>query len=136
MEEQKSKTEPPGEPGKEVISLPVRKKRSRLKLLVIGLAVLILLGAGVFYYFLFIAPYESTDDAFIDGYVTLVAPRVAGQITQLLVTDNQQVKEGDVLVTIDPRDFEVIVAQAKADLATARSRLDESKAQVDVSIAR
>jgi membrane fusion protein (multidrug efflux system) len=72
----------------------------------------------------------------MDGYVTLVAPRVAGQITQLLVTDNQQVKEGDVLVTIDPRDFEVIVAQATADLATARSRLDESKAQVDVSIAR
>jgi membrane fusion protein, multidrug efflux system len=136
MEEQKIKTEPPGESGKEIIPPPPPKKKSRLKLLLIGTAALILLVGGIFYYLLFIAPYESTDDAFIDGYVTLVAPRVPGQITQLLVTDNQRVKEGDVLVIIDPRDYEVIVAQTKADLATARSRLDESKAQVEVSVAR
>lgn len=136
MEEQKSKTEPAGELGKEIIPPPPRKKKSRLKLLLVGAAVLILLGVGIFYYLVFIAPYESTDDAFIDGYVTLVAPRVSGQITQLLVADNQRVKEGDVLVTIDPRDYETAVAQAKADLATARSRLEESKAQVDVSQAK
>ena len=74
-----------------------------------GVVVLI---AVVFYYFFFIAPYESTDDAFIDGYVTLVSPRVPGQVTRLLVKDNQEVKEGDVLVEIDPRDYEAKAGQS------------------------
>ena len=67
---------------------------------------LIVLVAVTFYYLRFIAPYESTDDAFIDGYLTLVSSRVPGQISQLLVTDNQKVKAGDVMVEIDPRDYE------------------------------
>ena len=75
----------------------------------------------IFYYLVFIAPYESTDDAFIDGYVTLISPRVPGQVTQLVITDNQEVKAGDVLVEIDPRDYEASLSQAKADLAAAKA---------------
>jgi membrane fusion protein (multidrug efflux system) len=115
---------------------PPRKKKPRLKLLVIGIAALLVLFAVVFYYFLFIAPYESTDDAFIDGCVTVVSSRVPGQIAQLLVKDNQRVKQGDVLVEIDPRDYAASLAQARADLAAARSRSDEAQAQVKVSEAR
>jgi membrane fusion protein (multidrug efflux system) len=88
------------------------------------------------YYFRFIVPYESTDDAFIDGYVTTISPRVAGQVAQLMVMDNQKVKEGDVLVEIDPRDYESGLAQARADLAVARSRLTQSQAQVKVGKAK
>jgi membrane fusion protein (multidrug efflux system) len=99
-------------------------------------AVLAILTAVIFYYVLCVAPYESTDDAFLDGYVTLVSPRVPGQVTRLLVTDNQEVQAGDVLVEIDPRDYEASLAQARADLAVARSQHEQSQAQVKVSAAK
>jgi membrane fusion protein (multidrug efflux system) len=136
MEQPNSKTEPPGGPEKEIIPPPPRKNRRRLKFLIIGAAALTVLVAVIFYYFLFVAPYESTDDAFIDGYVTLISPRVSGQVTRLAVTDNQEVKAGDVLMEIDPRDYEAKVAQARADLASAQSQSDQSQAQVKVSEAK
>ena len=136
MESDNNKTEAPDHLEKEAVPPPPRKRgrnRKAILGLVIGVVVLI---AVIFYYLRFIAPYESTDDAFIDGYVTVVSPRVPGQVQRLLVTDNQVVKEGDELVEIDPRDYEASLAQAKADLAAARSRLDESQAQVKVSQAK
>lgn len=95
-----------------------------------GLAVLAVL---IFYYIRFIAPYEDTDDAFIDGYTTYISPRVSGPVIHLLITDNQEVNKGDLLVEIDPSDYETAVAQARADLAAAQSQLDSAKAQVNVS---
>ena len=97
------------------------------------MVVLILAVLAFFYYLRFIAPFESTDDAFIDGYTTLISPRVSGPVVNLLVTDNQEVKTGDVLVEIDPSDYEVSVALAQADLAAAQSQLDSAKAQVAVN---
>jgi membrane fusion protein, multidrug efflux system len=136
MEQQDNKIESPDKSGKEILPPPPRQNRRKLKLFLIGAAGLVVLVAVVFYYFLFVAPYESTDDAFIDGYVTLVSPRVPGQVTRLAVTDNQEVKVGDVLVEIDPRDYEAKAAQARADLAAAQSQLNESQAQVKVSEAK
>jgi len=114
---------------------PPQSKRSKLKLFA-GFAVLIVLFAVIFYYLRCVAPYESTDDAFIDGYVTLISPRVPGQVTRLAVTDNQEVKVGDVLVEIDPRDYETSLSQAKADLAAASSQANQARAQVNVSEAK
>ncbi len=111
---------------------PARKKKRKLQL-IIGIATLVILVLVVFYYINCIAPYEDTDDAFIDGYVTLISPRVAGPVTKLLITDNQEVKAGDVLVEIDPSDYQATVAQAKADLAAAQSQLISAQAQVLVS---
>jgi len=136
MEQQDSKIESADKLGKEILPPPPRKNRRKLKFLIIGAAALTVLVMVVFYYFICVVPYESTDDAFIDGYVTLVSPRVPGQITQLLVKDNQEVKAGDVLVEIDPRDYEAKAAQARADLAAAQSQLNESQAQVKVSEAK
>jgi membrane fusion protein (multidrug efflux system) len=99
-------------------------------------AVLIIFFAVIFYYLRCVAPYESTDDAFIDGYVTLISPRVPGQVARLAVTDNQEVKAGDVLVEIDPRDYEASLAQARADLAAAHGQTDQAQAQVKVSEAK
>jgi len=98
--------------------------------------VLIVLVAVIVYYLRCVVPYESTDDAFIDGYVTLISSRVPGQVTQLMVTDNQEAKAGDVLVEIDPRDYEASLSQARADLAAAQSQLNQSLAQVKVSEAK
>src|SRR6267378_5385769 len=61
--------------------------------------------------------HEATDDAFIDVHFVSVAPKIAGRVTEVHVDDNQLVKKGDVLVEIDPRDFQIALAQAKANLA-------------------
>jgi membrane fusion protein (multidrug efflux system) len=121
----------------EITAPPLPPKRQRrLKLLGGVFLALILAAAGIFYYLRYLAPYESTDDAFIDGYITMVSPRVPGQVTRLLATDNQRVQEGDVLLEIDPRDYEAKLAQARADVAAARSQLDQAQAQVKVSQAK
>src|SRR5262249_13704394 len=71
----------------------------------------------------------STDDAYVNGHVTFVAPRVAGKVIDVLVDDNNPVKNGELLVRIDPEPFQVqvnlkraAVAAAEADLAAAESR--------------
>src|SRR6266446_2439696 len=61
--------------------------------------------------------HETTDDAFVDAHTVSVAPKVAGHVAVVRVDDNQLVKKGDVLVEIDPRDFQVALAQDKANLA-------------------
>lgn len=58
--------------------------------------------------------YQSTDDAYVETTTVQVAPRVSGQITEVLITDNQKVKEGDLVAKIDPADYEVALAQAEA----------------------
>jgi membrane fusion protein (multidrug efflux system) len=136
MDKEKSKVESARGDEKEVMPPPPRKRSRQQKVLLAGVAGLVLLIAVVFYYHDFIAPYESTDDAFIDGYVTLISSRVPGQVARLAITDNQEVKEGDVLVEIDPRDYEASLSQARADLAAARSQSDQSQAQVKVSEAK
>ena len=133
MEQPNAKIESPDRPGPEIVPPPPRKRGRRLKLILSGVGALILLVVVIIYYQIFIAPYESTDDAFVDGYVAVISPRVPGQVTRLQVIDNQEVKEGDVLVEIDPRDYEASLAQARADLAVARSQSDQAQAQVTVS---
>ena len=135
MEPEERKTEAALSLEKEITPPPLRSKKSKLKLFAVA-AVLIALIAVIIYYLRCIAPYESTDDAFIDGYVTLISPRVPGQITRLAVTDNQEVKAGDVLVEIDPRDYAASLSQAQADLAAVNSQSNQTRAQVDVSEAK
>src|SRR5436190_8806345 len=90
--------------------------------LIIGLVVLLVAGFFLWRYF---KSYESTDDAQIDGHLNPVSARVGGHVLKLLVNDNDYVQAGQVLVQIDPRDYEVLVARAKADyedaVATAKA---------------
>jgi membrane fusion protein (multidrug efflux system) len=112
------------------------QKRFKTKHLVAGVATLaVAIGAGV-YYAEMVAPYESTDDAFIETHVSPLAPQVAGRVAQLLVKDNQEVKAGDVLVQIDPSDFQTKLDQERAELAAAQSRLEQAKAQSSADEAR
>ena len=66
---------------------------------------------------------ETTDDAFVDGHVFQVTPRIAGFVTEVSVQDNQEVAEGQTLLRLDPTDYQVALAQARADLASAESAL-------------
>ena len=73
---------------------------------------------------------ESTDDAQVDGHITPIASKIYGRVAEVLVTDNQPVKAGQVLVKIDPRDYQASLDQAKGALALAES--DAASAGVDI----
>jgi membrane fusion protein, multidrug efflux system len=75
---------------------------------------------------------ESTNDAYVTADFTLVAPRVSGQVSEVLVEDNQRVKAGQLLVRIDDRDFRAALMSAEADVAAAKA----SVANFDAEIAR
>jgi len=71
----------------------------------------------------------STDDAYVNGHVTFVAPRVSGQVSKVLVEDNQRIKKGDVLVQLDPEPYDVQVSIAKAAVDAAQADLNATRAQ-------
>ena len=97
------------------------------RLLFGGGAVLIALLAGLFLYY---RDRESTDDAQVDGHITAISSKVYGRVAEVLVNDNQEVKAGQILVKLDPRDYQAALDQAKAQLALAES--DAKSAGVDV----
>jgi membrane fusion protein (multidrug efflux system) len=97
------------------------------RLLIVGGVVLVAVLAGLFFYY---HNRESTDDAQVDGHITPIASKIYGRVAQVMVDDNQPVKAGQVLVKIDPRDYQASLDQAKAQLALAQS--DAQSAGVDV----
>lgn len=112
------------------------RKTNRQRHWIVGVAVLAVAAAVGTYYWKFVAPYESTDDAFIEAHVAPIAPQVAGRVTRVLVKDNEDVKQGDVLVEIDASDYQVKLDQARANLAAAQSQLDQANAQFSVDQAK
>jgi membrane fusion protein, multidrug efflux system len=94
-----------------------RSRNPRFRMfLIIGVVVLLVAGFFLWRYF---NSYESTDDAQIDGHLNPVSARVSGHVQKLFVDDNQYVQAGQTLLQIDPRDYQVLVAQAKADFDNA-----------------
>jgi membrane fusion protein (multidrug efflux system) len=111
-------------------------KNNRQFKVVLAVAGAVAVAALTYGYVKFVAPYESTDDAFIEGDATPIAPQVAGQVVQLLVNDNQEVKQGEVLVRIDAREYQAKADQARADLEAAKGRLEQANAQYAVDEAK
>ena len=74
--------------------------------------------------------YKSTDDAFVEGHIVTVAPRVSGPVIQLNIEDNQFVKKGDLLLEIDPKDYEVKLKQTEAKLEEAKALLHSANNDV------
>src|SRR5215472_3791184 len=102
------------------------RPRSRAKFVVIPVVLLAIAAAGITAYLHF-QNRVTTDDATVDGHISAVAPKIAGNVVEVLVKDNQPVKAGDVLVRIDPRDFQAKVAQAKASVLQAESQLQSAR---------
>ena len=94
---------------------PARRPKTRMRILFAALAVVIVVIAVLLYRHF--AAWESTDDAQIDGYIYPVSSRVSGYVTRVVVDDNQYVQAGTVLAQLDPKDYDVAVANAKATLA-------------------
>jgi membrane fusion protein, multidrug efflux system len=93
------------------------KARRRIVILAV---VLVLVVGGVFLW-RYLNSYESTDDAQADVHLYPVSARISGYVIKVNVDDNQWVQQGTVLVEIDPKDYEVAVAQAQANLASAEA---------------
>ncbi len=87
----------------EARALPPRPKSSSRKLAIFG-ALVVLAGIGV-YLWVHSLNRVSTDDAQVDGHIIPISPKIYGKVLEVLVDDNQQVKQGQVLVRIDPRDY-------------------------------
>ena len=110
-------------------SVPLTSQR-RFRIAV-GVVVVALLGAGVWLWLT--AGRESTDDAQVDAHVTPVAARVGGTVLRSPVVDNQQVEAGAILVELDPRDYQVAVAKARAELANAEADAVAARSNVPIT---
>jgi membrane fusion protein (multidrug efflux system) len=106
-------------------------RRGPFRLVVLGIVGAALLVVGMAYW-LHARRFESTDDAFVDGNVVQISPQVAGVVAKLYFTDNQDVRRGDVLLEIDPRDYDAQVAAAKATLNMAMAQKDATAANLSL----
>jgi len=99
----------------------------------IGLLLLLMIGGGVAYW-RHIHIFVSTDDAYVAGYVGVISARVPGRVAKILVDNNQHVTPGQVLMTLEPQDYETAVAKEGGNLGRLRQEL--AQAYVRVSTAR
>ncbi len=107
------------------------RKRIRLGPWILAI-VLVAAGAVGLWYWKQSTAWETTDDAQIDGRIYSISPKVGGRVTKLNVNDNQHVEAGAILAEIDPRDYQVAVDQAKADLAQAEAEAAASRTDVPI----
>jgi hypothetical protein len=110
-----------------------REKRRRRRLIVAAIGGALLLIAAIAFgwsWFTELRWLESTDDAYTQADNTIISPKVAGYVSELPVTDNQVVKAGDLLLRIDPRDYQAAVKQAEADVASGEASIRNVDAQI------
>lgn len=107
-------------------------RRSRKPLLILG-AVIVVLGIVAFGWWFATRNQESTDDAYTDGNAITIAPKVSGYVVRLAINDNVYVHQGDLLVQIDPRDYQAQVDAAQAQLGLARAQLNAAQVQLDIA---
>ncbi len=119
-----------GDDGEQASEKPPMSRRKKLLYWAIGLLVLAALIIGGVLYWLHSRHYETTDDAFIDGYISQIASQVSGRVTRIAFDDNQQVKAGQLLVELDPRDYQVKLDQAAAQRMQAIAQADQARAQL------
>ena len=102
------------------------------RMLLVGALGAVVIAAAVFGipWIRFVLSTVSTDDAFVNGHVTFVAPRVHGEVARVLVDDNNRVRKGDLLVELDKEPFRDAVAVKKAAADTAQADLEAAKATV------
>ena len=114
-------------------STPPSSTRGRGRAFAIFFILLLLAGIGGFLFWLHARDFESTDDAEVEAHLNPVSARVDGTITRVYVDDNQVVKAGDSLVDLDPRDFQVALDQAAAQLSQARSMVIGQQPNVPIT---
>ena len=105
----------------------MEKKQTNTKFIII-LVVLVVLGGGYgTYKYLHSLAHEQTDDAQIEKNMNPIIPRVSGYVSKVYIKDNDFVKKGDTLFTIDKKDFQLKIAEATAALAAAEGNFEVSR---------
>ena len=127
-QEQKEEPKPP---------LKVRVQtyvRTHRKEVVIGVVVFVVLAVAAVLLLMYLRSYESTDDAQVDGHLNAISARVAGTVQRVYVDDNQNVTAGQLLVELDPRDFNNSLAAARAGYSSAEAQLRAQNPNVPIEL--
>jgi membrane fusion protein, multidrug efflux system len=106
------------------------EKKSGRKFIISAVVILLVIGAAIFYWRSTFS--EDTDDAQVDGDLYQVSSRVTGQVIKVYVEDNQQIKVGDPIAEIDPRDYQVALEQAQANLASSQASAIQATVNVPI----
>jgi membrane fusion protein (multidrug efflux system) len=129
-DEAKERQEDEAKPPENAEQQAERRRKRLIIAAAIG-AVLLVAAIGLgWYWYTTWRWLQSTDDAYTQADNTVVSPKISGYVSELLVTDNQAVKAGDVLVHIDPRDYRAALDQAQADVASAEADIRSLDAQI------
>jgi len=107
------------------------RQKSRRRFVIIFVVAILVIGAGLFYWHSTF--YEDTDDAQVNGHLIQVSSRIAGNVIRVPVEENQQVKAGDVIVELDPKDYETTVQQDEANLEAAEANLESARTNVPIT---
>jgi membrane fusion protein (multidrug efflux system) len=127
------------EKDEKLITSEREKRKKHIKSPIIFVLIAILVVAGVAY-FINESHYQETDDAYVETHAVQVAPKISGQVVKMLVTDNQEVKAGDLVAVIDPADYAVRLSSLSAKYDStllkqknAKAAFDAAKSQTDLA---
>ncbi len=109
------------------------RKRGKLVRILVVLLVVVVLAVSGFFLWRYLNTYESTDDAQVDGHIDAVSARISGHVIDVQAEDEKYVQAGDVLVRIDPKDYEAALAKAEADLADAEAAFESSRIDIPIT---
>lgn len=105
-----------------------KKKSRKKKRFMVGLPIFLILIIAFVVYAINESKFQSTDDAYVETHAVQIAPKVTGQVVEMYVQDNQQVKEGDLVAQIDPVDYKVKLSEVDARYETALYKQKAAKA--------
>jgi membrane fusion protein (multidrug efflux system) len=108
-----------------------KDKKPGRKFIIIAVVILLVIGAGIFYWRSTFT--EDTDDAQVDGDLYQVSSRVTGQVIKVYIDDNQKVEAGQAIAEIDPKDYQVALEQAQANLASAQAAAIQANVGVPIT---
>jgi membrane fusion protein (multidrug efflux system) len=113
----------------------VRKRPLYKRPAFLAIAAIVLIVSAIFgiRYWVYARAHESTDDAFIDGHIIQISPKVSGYVAKVYVKENQDVQKGDLIAELDARDYEARVEQARAALQAGEARLREAQTGVELT---
>ncbi|MFT3743640.1 MAG: efflux RND transporter periplasmic adaptor subunit [Pyrinomonadaceae bacterium] len=124
---------PEDEPDQEKEDVPAPKNGKRKRNFAIIAVAVLVVGITGFAYWMYARQFESTDDAFIEGDIVQISPKVSAYVGKIYVRNNQFVHKGDLLVDLDPKDYEIRLEQAKAQLENARSQRELARANLGLT---
>ena len=110
-----------------------RLKKNRALRTAVFLVFAVVVSVGGFLLWRYFQSYESTDDAQIDAHISSVSSRIDGTVVGVYTDDNQRVRAGQLLIDLDPRDYKVAVAAARADVASTRAALAAGRPQTPIT---